>query len=116
MKKKTNNRVGVGPLKVSTGQLITDDDKMAELLNFFCSVFTREDCSSLPDAEQIFTGDTDHIHNWSDFLHARRYGFFHFGENHHKSGIGSCIAPNAGFARHPVKGKYICNSLNDIRI
>ena len=23
-----------------------------------------------------------------------------------KSGIGSCIAPNTGFARHPVKGMY----------
>ena len=58
MKKKTSNRVGVGPLKDSTGKLITDDDKMAELLNdFFCSVFTREDCSNMPDAEQLFTSD-----------------------------------------------------------
>ena len=59
MKKKTSNRVGVGPLKDSAGNLITDDDKMAELLNdFFCSVFTQEDCSNIPDAEQLFTGDT----------------------------------------------------------
>jgi hypothetical protein len=59
MKKKTSNRVGVGPLKDSTGNLITDDDKMAELLNdFFCSVFTQEDCSNIPETEQLFTGDT----------------------------------------------------------
>ena len=58
MKRKTSNRVGVGPLKDSSGKLITDDDKMAELLNdFFCSVFTREDCSSMPVAEQLFTGN-----------------------------------------------------------
>ena len=31
---------------------------MAELLNdFFCSVFTREDCSNIPQAEQLFTGE-----------------------------------------------------------
>ena len=59
MKKKTSNRVGVGPLKDSTGKVTTDDDKMAGLLNdFFCSVFTREDCSNMPEAEQLFTGDT----------------------------------------------------------
>ena len=57
MKKKTNNRVGVGPLKDSAGGIITDDDKMAELLNdFFCSVFTSEDCSNVPAAEKLFHG------------------------------------------------------------
>lgn len=53
MKKKTSNRVGVGPLKDSAGNLVTDDTAMAELLNdFFCSVFTEEDCSSIPVAEK----------------------------------------------------------------
>ena len=57
MKKRTNNRVGVGPLKDSTGQLVTADENMAEMLNnFFCSVFTREDTSTIPEAEQRFLG------------------------------------------------------------
>ena len=55
MKKKTSNRVGVGPLKDSAGNLVTDDSAMAELLNdFFCSVFTVEDCSRFPVAEKLF--------------------------------------------------------------
>ena len=31
-----------------------------------------------------------------------------------KSGIGSCIAPKAGLARHPAKGKF--DAVNAIRI
>ena len=58
MKKKTSNKVGIGPLKDSSGNMTSDDEKMAELLNnFFCSVFTREDVSNLPEAEQLFEGD-----------------------------------------------------------
>jgi hypothetical protein len=58
MKKRTGNKVTVGPLKDSTGQLVTDDKLMAEQLNlFFCSVFTQEDCSNLPNAENLFTGE-----------------------------------------------------------
>ena len=31
---------------------------MAEQLNhFFCSVFTQEECSNIPEAENLFTGD-----------------------------------------------------------
>ena len=31
---------------------------MAEQLNiFFCSVFTNEDCSNLPEAENLYNGD-----------------------------------------------------------
>ena len=59
MKKKTGNKTSVGPLKDNAGQLITDDRLMAEQLNmFFCSVFTQEDCSNLPEAENLFTGET----------------------------------------------------------
>ena len=44
-------------MKDSDGGLVTDDGKMAELLNsFFCSVFTTEDCTKIPDAEQLFHG------------------------------------------------------------
>ena len=58
MKRKTSNRVAVGPLRDSSGQLVTDDRLMAEQLNqFFCSVFTEEDCTNIPEAEDLFTGD-----------------------------------------------------------
>ena len=58
MKKKTGNRVSVGPLKDSSGNLTTDDKMMAEQLNlFFGSVFTNEDCNNLPEAEQLFDGE-----------------------------------------------------------
>ena len=50
------------------------------------------------------------------FLACQEIKVFLFWRNQLKSGIGSCIAPNAGLARHPVKGKYICNSLSDVRI
>ena len=57
IKKKTSNRVTVGPLKDEEDALITDDGKMANLLNsFFCSVFTREDTDSIPEAENLYTG------------------------------------------------------------
>ena len=50
MKKKVSNRVSVGPLKDSTGQLVTDDQVMAEYLN-------QEDCSNIPEPEILFTGE-----------------------------------------------------------
>ena len=43
LKKKTGNKVTVGPLK-EDGKLVTDDKLMVDKLNlFFCSVFTQED-------------------------------------------------------------------------
>ena len=43
MKKMNSKRVGMGPLQDSSGELITNDDRMAELLiDFFCSVFHHE--------------------------------------------------------------------------
>ena len=49
--------MSVGPLKDSSGNLITDDLMMAEQLNiFFCSVFTNEDCNNLPEAENLIAG------------------------------------------------------------
>ena len=37
--------------------MVTDDKEMAELLNSaFCSFFTSEDTSNLPQAEQLFQG------------------------------------------------------------
>ena len=57
LKKKTANKVSVGPL-MDGDSLVTDDSEMAELLNnFFCSVFTRENLQDMPEPKQIFTGD-----------------------------------------------------------
>ena len=47
----------MGPLKNTSGKLVTDDQSMAEILNdFFCSVFTQEDTSNVPEAEQRYCG------------------------------------------------------------
>ena len=57
MKKKTANKVTVGPLKDEHGNLVTEDSKMAGLLNsFFCSVFTKENTSAMPEAEKLYFG------------------------------------------------------------
>ena len=57
LKKKTSNQVTVGPLK-DGDRLVTDDTEMATLLNnYFCSVFTTEDLSSMKAPEQLYKGD-----------------------------------------------------------
>ena len=44
MKKKTSNRVTVGPLKYYQERLITDSKEQANILNrWYCSVYTREE-------------------------------------------------------------------------
>ena len=54
MKGKTSNRVSVGPL-VRDKVVITDDLEMCEVLNRqYCSVFTREDTSNLPEVQDTF--------------------------------------------------------------
>ena len=48
IKSKSKSKNGIGPLKSSSGALITDEKDMAEMLNkFFASVFTKEDISSI---------------------------------------------------------------------
>ena len=60
MKQKTSNRVTVGPL-VRDRVVITDDKEMFDVLNQkYCSVFTREDLTRLPDVEQNFPYSEDH--------------------------------------------------------
>ena len=57
IKKKTSNKVTVGPLKCPDGKLVTDD-KMADILNnHYCSMFTREDMSSMPNVEKLYQGE-----------------------------------------------------------
>ena len=52
IKSKSKSKNGIGPLKSSSGALITDEKDMAEMLNkFFASVFTKEDISSIPVRE-----------------------------------------------------------------
>ena len=55
---KQKVRDKVGPLKNSAGNVISDGFQMAENLNeYFCSVFTKEDISSLPLPARKFEGD-----------------------------------------------------------
>ena len=51
----------VGPIKDANNRLVSDCKDMARILNsFFHSVFITEDMSSLPNADQMFTGtETD---------------------------------------------------------
>ena len=49
--------MSVGPLK-EEGEVITDSEKMASVLNaWYCSVFTSEDLTNIPEAEKLYTGD-----------------------------------------------------------
>ena len=53
IKKKTSNRVSVGPLKVED-EVVADSTKMASILNtWYCSMFTEEDTSNMPEAENL---------------------------------------------------------------
>ena len=54
---KERNKVKVGPLKDSTGNIITDNKITADIFNdYFASVFTTEDTNNIPIPDQIFTG------------------------------------------------------------
>ena len=56
MKKKTSNRVNVGPLR-DGNKVVTDSREQANILNrWYCSVFTREDTSHVPEARDVFEG------------------------------------------------------------
>ncbi|XP_071123861.1 uncharacterized protein [Mytilus edulis] len=50
LKSKGQNSVGVAPLKNKEGFLKSDSQSKANILNeLFCSVFTKEDGSTIPD-------------------------------------------------------------------
>ena len=56
IKRKTKCRSNIGPLKNEAKETVADDQGMAELLNkFFGSVFTREDITIIPSADEIET-------------------------------------------------------------
>ena len=49
IKSKTKSKIGIGPLKVNDGTIITDDAQLARILNeFFSSVFSTEDTVNIP--------------------------------------------------------------------
>src|SRR5215469_11059521 len=51
----------IGPIKDSTGNVVTDDDLCANIINeYFSSVFTSENTSNIPDPVRVFNGtDSD---------------------------------------------------------
>ena len=52
IKSKSKTVTSIGPLKNSSGSLISSEKEMAEILNrFFASVFTKEDISNIPVRE-----------------------------------------------------------------
>jgi hypothetical protein len=62
IKRKTKSRPCIGPLKDSEKKVVTDDEGMAKILNeFFSSVFTREDVSSIPLAEPLRTEKLENV-------------------------------------------------------
>jgi Endonuclease-reverse transcriptase/Reverse transcriptase (RNA-dependent DNA polymerase) len=57
---KTNTKVkqGVGPLKDGSGNTVTENEKMADLLNeTFAKAFTRENLTSVPEPETHHQGE-----------------------------------------------------------
>jgi len=57
VRSKERNKIKVGPLRDSTGNIITDNKLAANIFNdYFASVFTVEDRDNIPLAEPIFTG------------------------------------------------------------
>ena len=60
VRSKQRNKVKVGPLKDTAGNVITDNKKAADLLNeYFASVFTVEDTKDIPSPLQLFEGNQD---------------------------------------------------------
>ena len=54
---KEQVRTSVGPLRNSTGRVISDESEMAGLLNrYFSSTFTQEQSGELPTSESIYRG------------------------------------------------------------
>ena len=58
IRSKQRCKAKIGPLKDSTGTIITDDKLTADRLNkYFVSVFTKEDLLNIPEPDQIFVGN-----------------------------------------------------------
>ena len=60
IRSKQRSKTKIGPLKDSTGTIVTNDKQTADLLNkYFVSVFTKEDLTNIPEPDQIFVGSTN---------------------------------------------------------
>ncbi len=67
IKKKTKSRPSIGPFKDKNEKVVTEDQEMAEVLNeFFSSVFTKENTTNVPEAENMETEEikTVRITEW----------------------------------------------------
>ena len=52
----------MGPLRNSTGRVVSDESEMAGLLNrYFTSTFTQEQSGELPTAESIYQGGEEEL-------------------------------------------------------
>ena len=61
-KSKMKVKEGVGPIEDESGNLLTDEKKMAQEFNkFFKSIFTEEDTNHVPEPENIFNGNDEDI-------------------------------------------------------
>ena len=50
----------VGPLKNELGEVVENDEEVAEMLNnYFCTVFTEEDIENIPEPVNMFKGKID---------------------------------------------------------
>jgi hypothetical protein len=57
IRSKQRCKAKIGPLKDSTGNIVTDDKLTAGQLNkYFVSVFTKEDLTNVPEPDKIFVG------------------------------------------------------------
>jgi len=55
VRSQSKSKVKVGPLIGESGSTVNDNKEMAEVLNnYFSSVYTQEDASSIPEPEKIF--------------------------------------------------------------
>jgi hypothetical protein len=53
IKSKTKSRTTIGPLKDDQGNIVTDERKMAKILNdYFSSVYSKEDKNNMPTKEK----------------------------------------------------------------
>ncbi len=58
-KAKTKDRIE--PLKTEAGAIIENGEKISNLLNdYFLSVFTRENQSTISTGEEVFQGEDNH--------------------------------------------------------
>ena len=55
----TKHKQKIGPFRSQTGESLSDHETSTALNNYFLSVFTQEDVTSLPNATQLFEGE-DH--------------------------------------------------------